>query len=262
MHDYHDPEVAAALEKFLGPISDFFGPRLVSVILYGSIVFDDLAPGYGDLDFLAVTEADLSPQTQRRLAALRRPLRRERASTIEKMIEGAFLPRHMLDPARKGRAYWWGTNGERPWEASQLGWMVLHVIRRRGRVIHGRDVCDEIPIPSREMIVEELRAFPRTAPDNCRSALGDVHAVDFLLTAARLLLWLREDRLSSKSEAADWGFRNAEGPWRQLLPRARHLRLHPAEAELPRHRRWLRTLEASTRAACEEVARWLDAGPG
>jgi hypothetical protein len=34
--------------------------RLVSVILYGSILFDDLAPGYGDLDFLAVLKGNLT----------------------------------------------------------------------------------------------------------------------------------------------------------------------------------------------------------
>ena len=51
-------ELDRTLATFLGMLEDFFGDRLVSVVLYGSVVFDDLAPGYGDLDFLAVVDDD------------------------------------------------------------------------------------------------------------------------------------------------------------------------------------------------------------
>jgi len=53
-HRFADPQSNLALELFLRMTRDLFEERLVSVVLYGSIVFDDLAPGYGDLDFLAV----------------------------------------------------------------------------------------------------------------------------------------------------------------------------------------------------------------
>ena len=80
---------------------------------------------------------------------------------------------------------------------------------------------------------------------------------DWLLTAARLLLWLREGRLSSKSEAADWGFTNARGQWRTLLPQAKRLRLDPSLAESPDTKRWLDTLAGPIRQACEELEREL-----
>ncbi|MCL6614769.1 MAG: hypothetical protein K6U03_09190 [Firmicutes bacterium] len=44
------PGVNSVLEAFLRALVDFFRKELVSVLLYGSLVFDDLAPGYGDLD--------------------------------------------------------------------------------------------------------------------------------------------------------------------------------------------------------------------
>jgi hypothetical protein len=98
-------------------------------MLYGSACFEDLAPGYGDLDFLAVVSGELSEADIDGLVRLRRPLRAGEQGILGQMLEGAFLPRAMLDPSVHGRACWWGTSGERPWDLSQLGWLVLHVIR-------------------------------------------------------------------------------------------------------------------------------------
>ena len=87
---------------------------------------------------------------------------------------------------------------------------------------------------------------------------GDLHSVDWLLDAARQLLWLREGRLSSKSEAADWGYRHARGAWREHLPRAKRLRLTPALALSPESRQWLDSLTAAIREARDEFARELE----
>ena len=56
---FDEPEANLALELFLREIRAILAERIVSVVLYGAIVFDDLAPGYGDLDFLAVVEGDV-----------------------------------------------------------------------------------------------------------------------------------------------------------------------------------------------------------
>ena len=70
-----DSRVAETLQLFVRMLRGFFGEQLVSVVLYGSIVFDDLAPGYGDLDFLAVVKDDLSEETCQGLMELRKTLR-------------------------------------------------------------------------------------------------------------------------------------------------------------------------------------------
>jgi hypothetical protein len=58
-HRFPDAQLSRALELFLQHLSGLLQERLISVVLYGSVVFDDLAPGYGDLDFLAVADGDL-----------------------------------------------------------------------------------------------------------------------------------------------------------------------------------------------------------
>ena len=244
------------IESFIEDCKELFGGRLVSVVLYGSIMFDDLAPGYGDLDFLVVVDGDLSDEDCRSLVELRKPLRSAESSIYAKMLEGAFLPRRMLDPTVKGKAFWWGTSGERPRETNDLGPLVLHVIRERGCVIWGEDMRPEIPRPTREEMVGEVRGFVESIRSHGRG--GTLHSVDWLLTAARLLLWLREDRLSSKSEAADWGYAHATGDWRILLPRAKELRLNPSLAESPDTQAWLDGLTDAIQDAGNELEQELE----
>jgi hypothetical protein len=259
---FADPQVNLALELFLRMLADVFGEQLVSVLLYGSIVFDDLAPGYGDLDFLAVVRRDLSSDECRRLVELRKPLRSGTYGVVATMIEGAFLPQHMLDPARAGTALWWGTSGERTWTSNELGWMVLHTIRERGIVAWGEDIRSRIPRASRDVLLQDVQ----TACDSIKAhgRGGTLHSVDWLLTAARLLLWLREDKLCSKSEAAEWGYVHARGAWRQFLPRARQMRLSPALATALGAKQWLDALTAPIEQASTELQQELTAqgGPG
>ena len=145
VHKFNDPILNLTLELFLRMIKDLFKEGLISVILYGAIAFDDLAPGYGDLDFLAVINDNLSDEICQKLVEIRKPLRNGDYGTISMMIEGAFLPRHMLNPANKGKAFWWGTSGERKWDQNNLGWLVLHVIHERGIVIYGEDIRHQLP---------------------------------------------------------------------------------------------------------------------
>jgi len=254
-HKFADRQLNLTLELFLRAIADFFGQRLVSVILHGSIVYDDLAPSYGDLDFLAVVDDDLLDRACQLLAALRRPFRSGDYGVLATMMEGAFLPRPMLDPARTGQAFWWGTSGERAWRNSQLGWLVLHVVREQGIVIWGEDVRPEVPQAKREQLVQEIWEICRNMEEHGKG--GDLHSVEWLLTAARELLFLKEGRFSSKSEAADWAYLHAKGDWRKWLLRAKQFRSNPTLADSAESRQWLDGLTVSIREASEELRQEL-----
>lgn len=252
---FADPQVNLALELFLRMLADFFGEQLVSVLLYGSIALDDLAPGYGDLDFLTVVKGDLGQEECQRLIELRKPLRSGTYGIVATMIEGAFLPQRMLDPASAGIALWWGTSGERTWTRNELGWLVLHTIRERGIVAWGEDIRRHVPRASRDVLLQDVQSACDSMRAHGRG--GTLHSVDWLLTAARLLLWLREDRLSSKSEAAEWGYVHARGEWRQFLPRARQMRLAPALATAPEAKQWLDALTVPIQEASTELQQEL-----
>lgn len=246
-----DSEVNLALDLFLRMIRDELGESLLSVLLYGSVIFDDLAPGYGDLDFLAVVADGLGEPACRSLNELRRPLRSGHYGVHCQMIEGAFLPVDMLGPDGPGNGLWWGTSGERSWQKNQLGHFVLHTIRENGLVIWGEDVRSRIPQIRRGDILRQLLAGCEATRDH--ATLTSLQCLDFLFTPARELLWLKEGRLSSKSEAADWGYSNARGEWRRHLPRANFLRRNPVLANCRDVQEWIRGLGASILEASDEL---------
>jgi hypothetical protein len=171
------------------------------------------------------------------------------------MIEGAVLPVPMLDPLVNGKALWWGTSGERFWERNKLGWLVLKVIRDNGKVIWGEDIRSKIPIISQENLIKDIKAFTQSLKDHGRG--GGLHSVDWLLTAARELLLLKEGRFSSKSQAADWGYIHAKGDWRKLLLKAKEMRLVPSLASSPEAQIWLDGLTEPIQEAYIELEQEL-----
>ena len=246
-----EPQLTLTLRLFVEQTQRALENRLLSVVLHGSVLFDDLAPGYGDLDFVAVVDEDLTEEDRSRLVAFRVPFRRGEHGVLAAMLEGPFLPRKMLDPARPGSALCWGTGGDRVWECNKLGWFVLHLIRERGLVVWGEDIRREIPVVTRQHLMDDVRSACEQAQQHGRG--GGLHSIDWLLTAARSLLWLKEGKVSSKSEAADWGSVHAQGAWRDALPRCKALRLNPHRADTGEVKRWLDTLTPLIIEAWNEV---------
>ena len=256
-HLFDNSEVNLALEVFLREAVDVLGDDLVSVIVYGSLVFDDLAPGYGDLDFLAVVKDDIPESLFGRMSDLRKPLRSGHFGVIATMIEGEFIPRKSLGQPETGQSYYWGTSSDKPRVGSSVVGLVAEVVHELGVVVWGADVRSEVPRPTREQLIADLRHHAPGFRDYARG--GGLHAVDGLLTVARMMVFLREGRLSSKSEAAEWAYINAKGAWKEHLPQARQVRLNPWMANLAEIRRWLNDLDAPTQQACDELEELLAA---
>ncbi len=255
-HMFDKSEVNLALEVFLRESVDCLGGDLVSVIVYGSLVFDDLAPGYGDLDFLAVVKDDIAESMFGRLSDLRKPLRSGHFGLIPTMIEGEFVPRRSLVEPEIGQSYYWGTSSDKPRIGSSVVGLVAEVVHQLGVVIYGEDVRQEVARPTREQLIADLGHHAPGFRDYAK--VGGLHAVDGLLTVARMLIFLREGRLSSKSEAAEWAYANAQGAWKEHLPRARQVRLNPWMASLAETKRWLNDLDVPTNQACDELEEMLN----
>ncbi len=157
----------------------------------------------------------------------------------------------MLDPSISGKAFWWGTSGDRPWDRNQLGWFVCKQVRERGIVAWGEDVRGEFPDPRREDLLSDILAACDQGLTHGKG--GTLHSIDWLLTAARSLHCLECGVLSSKSEAADWGTEHAHGEWRKLLRRAKQLRLNPSLYEAAETKHWVAGLTEPIREAWLEV---------
>ncbi len=252
---FPDPDLTTALEAFVAAARTVFAGRLVSVLLHGSILFDDLAPGYGDLDFIAVTSDELTEEDCAALIAARRPFRAGAQGVYGLMLEGAFFSRRMLDPEEKGRMLWWGTSGERLKDTNSLGWFCLHLLREKGLVLWGEDLRPHLPPAPPEALRHETHLNCRDVKEHGRG--GSLHSVDWLLTVARALYWLREGEVISKSQAADWATTHAAGEWRHSLPGAKDLRHHPELMERTEIQTWVAHLTPTIQQAAEELERAL-----
>lgn len=254
-YKFNDSDVNLALEQFLYSCRNCFGDDLVSVVVYGSLVFDDLAPGYGDLDFLAVVKDDIPEEMYTVVSDLRKPLRSGNYGIIATMIEGEFVPRKALKATEIGQSYYWGTKSDKPRTGCGIHGIVARVILERGIVIYGEDIRCDIPRPSRDEIIAELQSYTKSVREHGRG--GGIHSLDWLLMTARFLFLIREEKLISKSEAADWGFLNVKGAWREYLPKAKEIRKNPSMAELPEVKSWLESLTEPIQESCKELEREL-----
>ena len=250
------PECNLALDLFLREIFEYLHGKLLSVMLYGSIVFDDFAPGYGDLDFIALLSGEISAEEAKALIHLRKPLRNGRYGLIAQMIEGSFLPVHMIRPGTKGRADWWGTSGERVWTQNEHEVLDLKVIKERGILLCGIDQKELMSDVRDRECLDAVKKYLLTLRSHWRP--GTLHSIDWLLTTARLILLLREGRLSSKSEAADWGSANLEGVWRKELTKAKELRRQPQLYERDDTKKWLGSLGAAVYEAAADLEREIE----
>ena len=121
----------------------------------------------------------------------------------------------------------------------------------------GEDVRGDIPAPPQAGLAAQVTDFCASARQHAgarRHARADgPKPVDWLLTAARLLKWVREGVMSSKTDGADWALHHATGRWRESLPLARDVRLHAELAETDEVKAWLRNIRTPILDACDEL---------
>jgi hypothetical protein len=246
-------EINLTLELFLRMLQSILGAELLSVYLYGSIVFDDLAPGYGDFDFLVAVQADLSEEKSGALLEMRKTLRSGQLGVYAPMLEGEFLPIPMLKQRVMGAAVYWGTRSERRIEKNQLGYFDLILLKSKGVLIYGRDLRQEFVDVSSDVLFNSIKQSIETIRKFANRTTESIHSVDWLFLIARFILWLKEGRLDSKSVAARWAYQHCRGEWKLYLPKAIEIRKNPSLGDEFPIKEWLKTLGNPIQAACDEL---------
>ncbi|HEX3046973.1 MAG TPA: aminoglycoside adenylyltransferase domain-containing protein [Bacillota bacterium] len=245
-------EINLTLELFLHMLHSILGVELVSVYLYGSIVFDDLAQGYGDFDFLVAVGADLSEENSGALLEMRKTLRNGQLGVYAHMLEGEFLPIPMLKRKVKGAAVYWGTKSEQKIAENQLGSFDLLLLKSKGLLIYGSDLHDKFEEVSQEELFVSINQSIATIRKYAIHT-ESIHSVDWLFLISRIILWLKENRLDSKSAAALWAYQYCRGEWKLYLPKAIEIRKNPSLGDEPSIKEWLKNLGDPIQGACDEL---------
>jgi hypothetical protein len=135
-------------------------------------------------------------------------------------------------------------------EVNHLGWFVHEVVRQVGVVVYGEDLKYDFPAPSDDALRREISDFVVNARQHYDSPRA---WIDGLFTAARMLVWLKEGRLSSKTGAAEWAAQKVNGSWKADMMWVRDLRLHPGALAQAANGAALERLRPALVAACDEL---------
>lgn len=177
------------------------------------------------------------------------------------MLEGEILPLKLLKIGEVGKGVYWSTRCEKKAERNEMGGFSYLGLKERGLLIYGKDITTEFDNVSNDLLTSEINNYIRTIKEHGRSTVGCVLSVEWLFMETRAILWIKERRLSSKSESALWAYNNCKGEWRKHLPKAIELRKNPGLANEPETSKWLGSLENSIQEACAELEKeYLNSG--
>jgi hypothetical protein len=218
-------EVNTILLVLLTNIQAILGPQLVGLYLYGSLSLGDFDPASSDIDFLAVTEEDLSEEALEQLRAMHATIASSGLPYATR-LEGSYIPRQALrryDPTN-ARHPTIGTDW--PFQVGLHGsnWILeRQIVREHGVIVCGPSPQTLIdPVPPQEVraaVCEQLKNSwqPRL---NDRDWLRPRHYQAFaVLTLCRALYTLQHGTVSSKPQAAAWT-QEVYPQWRPIIEKA------------------------------------------
>lgn len=253
-----DEKINQTLSLFISNIQQILGGNLIGVYLYGSALHNDLCPGYGDLDFLVILRNDLTTIEIEKLINQRMVYRTEYPDLYTHMLEGAFLPLHILQGGT-GQALWWGTKNEKIWKENQLDTFTMYTIKKQGLLLFGDSQNHQIPEITKEEIKQFLIDFVSCMKEHGKG--GSLHSIDWLLLTARFICWLSEGVIVSKSQAADWGIKHLQNGWKDHLLYSKELRKDITKLRLPEYSAWLNKLDSVIIEASNDLDKQLRESP-
>jgi len=228
VHPTPYPDVDAALRYFRSGAQTVLGPGFRGMYLTGSLALGDFDPRSSDIDFIVVTDGDV---TADELAALRALHARFNAgespwaTEVEAVyIAAAALRRH--DPARALHPHI-ERGPEETLRMDQLdsGWVVQrHIVRQRGIVVAGpppRTLID--PVAPRELhqaVALLMREWWGPMVDDPWPLERPGYQAYAVLTMCRMLYTLEHGAVVSKPAAARWAREVLDHQWAGLVDRA------------------------------------------
>ena len=157
MSDLAVPDtVRMILDWWTPQVREILGPKLCSIVLYGSVTLGDFAPGWSDVDTCVVLSGPVSEEVAGRLAALHDATRERFVERHEngwqsgQAVEGQCIPRELAtDPDATAPCYKsWGHERKRidgnPITGFDRYMLAYHGVRDQGGVASQPDATASV----------------------------------------------------------------------------------------------------------------------
>jgi predicted nucleotidyltransferase len=219
--------VNAVLEELVGGVRAILRERLLGMYLYGSLALGDFDPDSSDVDFLAVTDDDLPPDSVAALVALH-----ERIFALDvpwaKELEGSYVPRAALRRFERANArHPHIDRGEAELTVQQHevdSVFQRYVLREHGVTLLGPPAAvwmDPITADDlREATLELMRIWWAPMADSPERLYHPGYQAYAVLTMCRMLYTLDCGDVVSKPAAARWAIATQDARWAPLIERA------------------------------------------
>jgi len=224
------PDINQLLQELLSNVQAILGAQLVGMYLYGSLSSGDFDRDRSDVDFVVVTEGEVSEESFHELEQMHVRLA-EGDSKWAKKLEGAYIPRRSVrgyDPADAPHPFL----NEGVFRVENLGsdWIIQRfIIREHGIVVAGpnpKTLIDpvqpgELKTAVRGVLIEWW--LPQLLDASRLHSRGyQAYAV---VTMCRALYTLRHGTIASKPISVAWAKNMVDEQWRPLIERAAAWRL-------------------------------------
>jgi Aminoglycoside adenylyltransferase, C-terminal domain/Nucleotidyltransferase domain len=208
------------LDELVAGARDVLGEGFCGAYLQGSFAVGD-ADAYSDVDFLVVTEHDVTPEQQAELQALHQRLY-ALPTPWAQHLEGSYIPRDVLrrlDPDRRPLFYIDNGGTEFEFDSHDNTLVVRWSLRERGVVLAGPDPRELVdPITA-----DELRAEVRWAVGLWQAWFESMESIDrralavAVLSHARILHTVAVGEVTSKRAAGEWALQALDREWSPLI---------------------------------------------
>lgn len=223
------PDVNNLLQGFLVHIRAILGDSFTGMYLYGSLAQGDFNRESSDIDFIVITERDVTDDQFALLDEMHKNFRAGDSYWAEK-IEAAYVQKDALNLPNAHSAKYPQLEKGRGFtrEPVEIGWPFQRaVLHNQGIVIAGPNPGTLMaPVPTQELVDADI-AITRMWQQQSRSDptwLEWVRQLDsqrfFLVTLCRSLYRLEHNTLASKATAAQWGQEALDGRWAALIARS------------------------------------------
>jgi len=223
------PDVNAVVVEFLAGIRAVLGDHLRAMYLSGSLALGDFSPGSSDIDFVVVTEAEVSDDALGGLRALHARFNAGDSPWATE-VEAAYIPQDDLrryDPDHACHPHIQrGPEEALVWDQLASDWVLQrHILRAHGIVVAGPppDMLID-PVSADEMrraVAALMRAWWGTMPVEPAPLRRRGYQAYAVLTMCRILYTLNAGDVASKQHAARWAQGTLGGRWDALIARAR-----------------------------------------
>ena len=220
-------EVNAIVNELLRNAQAILGPQFVGMYLYGSLALNDFSEDTSDIDFVVVTEREVSPEMLAALQAMHTRIG-SLSSKWAIQLEGAYLSRQAIrrhDPAKPSYPHIDRDGSDltvRPFESD---WIIQRfVLRENGITISGPEIQQLIepttPEDLRAAVMDLLQMWWEPMLQNPAELQKPGYRHYAILTMCRMLYTLENGTVVSKPVAGRWAIERFDEPLKGLVTRA------------------------------------------